>query len=335
MGWDKDLSMPCWKIYAASIVSVLFGFILTLILIRIYNYFTLKLCYSQTNLRGKTVIITGANSGIGKETALDMARREARVIMACRNLELAEKVKLQIIAETKNPNVIVRKLDLSSLKSVRQFAEEINKTESRLDILIHNAGVANTFRKGVTEDGLEVTMATNQYGPFLLTHLLIDLLKKSKPSRIVIVASDLYKLAKLNLSNANPVNGFPAYLYYVSKFANILFTLELAKRLEGTGVTANCLHPGLIDTGIWRNVPFPLNIPLWLIVKTCFKTPREGAQTTIYCAVSPALVCTNGKYFAECQESKLSENIKNELIAKKYWEICENLIQLKKDDPHI
>ncbi|KAK7573401.1 hypothetical protein V9T40_010592 [Parthenolecanium corni] len=334
MSWDKE-DEPSWRAYAANLITFFFGIILTLILIRIYNYLTLKLCYSQTNLRGKTVLITGANSGIGKETALDMARRDARVIMACRNTDKAEEAKKKIIMQTKNTDIVVRKLDLSCLKSVRQFAHEINQTEPRLDILIHNAGVANTFDKRITEDGLEVTMATNQYGPFLLTHLLIDLLKKSKPSRIVIVTSELYRFARLSLSNPNPIHGLPAYLYYVSKYANILFTLELAQRLEGSGVTANCLHPGMVDSGIWRNVPFPLNIPLWLIVKTCFKTAREGAQTTIYCAVSQALTCTNGKYFSECQETQLNTDVTDELQAKKYWEICENLVQLKINDPHI
>lgn len=334
MPWKED-DMAFYKICVTTIASFIFGFFFLLVLIRIYNYCTLKWCYSKTNLKGKTVIITGANSGIGKETAKNMAEREARVIMACRNVESAERVKDEIITATKNKNVVVQKLDLSSFKSIRNFAEIINKTESRLDVLIHNAGMANTFRKQVTEDGLEATMATNQFGPFLLTHLLIDLLKKSKPSRIVIVASSLYRLARVNLNNTNPLDTFPAYLYYVSKYANILFSLELARRLQGTGVTVNCLHPGLVDSGIWRNVPFPLNIPLWLIVKFCFKTPVEGCQTTVHCAVSQQLHVTTGKYFSECQDTELSSGVKDKALARKYWEICEKLVQLKETDPHI
>lgn len=136
------------------------------------------------------------------------------------------------------------KLDLSSLQSVREFAREFNAKESRLDVLIHNAGYANTFDKAVSVDGVELTMATNHFGPFLLTHLLIDLLKKAATARIVVVASSLYRLASVNLDNLNPVNGTPWYLYYSSKCCNIMFTTELAKRLEGTNITVNCLHPG-------------------------------------------------------------------------------------------
>ncbi|KAF6209264.1 hypothetical protein GE061_015009, partial [Apolygus lucorum] len=240
-------------------------------------------------------------ASIGYETALDIARRGARVVMACRNTETAAKAREEIAEKTKNSNVVVKKLDLSSLKSVREFAADINKNESRLDVLVHNAGMANTFEKKVTEDGLEITMATNMYGPFLLTHLLIDLLKKSKPSRIVIVASDLYKLANLDLENPNPINSLPAYLYYVSKRGNILWARELSRRLEGSGVTANFLHPGMIDSGIWRNVPFPLNLPLKVIVKVFFKTPEKGAQTTVHLAVSDELDDVNGKYFMDCR----------------------------------
>lgn len=136
------------------------------------------------------------------------------------------------------------KLDLSSMQSVREFARDFLAKETRLDVLIHNAGYANTFDKAVSIDGIELTMATNHYGPFLLTHLLIDILKKSAPARIVVVASSFYRLASVNLSNLNPIDGTPWHLYYVSKACNIMFTTELAKRLVGTNITVNCLHPG-------------------------------------------------------------------------------------------
>lgn len=135
--------------------------------------------------------------------------------------------------------------------------------------------------------------------------LLTDLLKKSTPSRIVIVASELYRIATLNLNNPNPTTTLPAYLYYVSKYANIVFTLELARRLEGSGVTANCLHPGMIDSGIWRSVPAPLSWGLQLIIKGFFKTPEQGAQTTIHLAVSDELEGVNGKYYLDCKVSLL------------------------------
>ncbi|KAK9501503.1 hypothetical protein O3M35_012215 [Rhynocoris fuscipes] len=309
-------------------------FIFITALLKLYNFITLGICKSDKKMNGKTVIITGANSGIGFETALDIAKRGARVIMACRDLERAQKARDEIVRKAKNENVVVRQIDLSSLKSVREFAQEINISEPRLDVLIHNAGVA-TFDKKITSDGLERTMATNQFGPFLLTHLLMDLLRRSKPSRIVIVASELYRFASVNLDNTNPVNGFPVYLYYVSKYANIMFTLELARRLEGTGITANCLHPGMIDSGIWRNVPFPLNLPLKFITKIFFKSPEEGAQTSVHLAVSDEVDGINGKYFMDCREHVLSRGVSDMARAKKYWELCEKHVQLRPEDPRI
>ncbi|XP_075218151.1 retinol dehydrogenase 14 [Lycorma delicatula] len=330
--WSPEIGV---KVYGQAAVALVAVIIVICTIVRIFTFLTLGVCKSKKQMNGKTVIVTGANSGIGKETVMDLARRGARVIMACRNLETASKVRAQIIEETKNKNVVLMKLDLSSLTSIRNFAQEVNRAESRLDVLIHNAGVANTFSKNTTSDGLEVTMATNQFGPFLLTHLLIDLLKRSAPSRIVVVASELYRFASINLDNPNPVNTLPAYLYYVSKYANILFALELAKKLQGTGVTANCLHPGMIDSGIWRNVPFPLNLPLKVIVKGFFKSPAQGAQTTIHCAVSDELDGVSGKYFLDCKEHGLSQGVQDPAVAKKYWEICERLVKLEPTDPRI
>ncbi|CAH0770698.1 unnamed protein product [Bemisia tabaci] len=321
-------------LYVLAAATVVLS-VLAVCLVQFYNYLTKGRCTSTKRMDGKTVIITGANSGIGKETAKELAKRGARVIMACRNLDSASKVRAEIVKTTNNQNVLLKRLDLSSLESVRDFADDINRTESRLDVLIHNAGVANTFGRKTTAEGLELTMATNQYGPFLLTHLLINLMKKSGPSRIVVVASSLYRLATLNLTNANPVSALPAYLYYVSKYANIVFTLELARRLKGTNVTANCLHPGMIDSGIWRNVPFPMNLPVKLIVKLFFKTPQEGAQTTIHLAVSDDVKNVSGKYFADCREAGLTTAIQDESFGKKYWEICEKLVQLKDSEPHL
>ncbi|XP_020298347.1 retinol dehydrogenase 14 isoform X1 [Pseudomyrmex gracilis] len=286
-------------------------------------------------MEGKTVIITGCTSGIGKETARDLAKRGARVIMACRNVESANQLKDEFVKESNNTNIVVRKLDLASLQSIREFAQQINQEERRLDVLVHNAGTAETFRKKITEDGLEMTMATNYFGPFLLTHLLIDLLKRSKPSRIVVVASELYRIARLNFNNINPTTTLPAYLYYVSKYADIVFTLELARRLVGTGVTANCLHPGMINSGIWRNVPAPLSWFLNIIIRAFFKTPQQAAQTTIYLVVSDEVNGVTGKYFMDCAEHRLSNAVKDSSKGKKLWELSEPLVKLRPSDPKI
>ncbi|EFN65472.1 Retinol dehydrogenase 14 [Camponotus floridanus] len=331
------ISIQTTLLYLA-IAIVLGGAILLVagvILLRLYIFYTLGICKSKSRMDGKTVIITGCTSGIGKETARDLAKRGARLIMACRNTDTANQLKDEFVKESNNNNIVVRKLDLSSLQSIREFARQINQEESRLDVLIHNAGTAETFRKKVTEDGLEMTMATNYFGPFLLTHLLIDLLKQSKPSRIVVVASELYRIASLNLNKINPTTTLPAYLYYVSKYADIVFTLELARRLEGSGVTANCLHPGMIDSGIWRNVPAPLSWFVYLITKTFFKTPVQGAQTTIHLAVSDELNGISGKYYMDCAERGLSNAVKDPAKGKKLWELSEPLVKLQSSDPKI
>ncbi|KAI4491511.1 hypothetical protein M0804_002903, partial [Polistes exclamans] len=296
---------------------------------------------SNKKMKDKTVIITGCTAGLGKETAKRLAKKGAKVIMACRNVDAANTIKEEIVKETENSNVIVRKLDLASLQSIRNFAELINKEESRLDVLIHNAATVQFLKNKITEDDLEITMATNHYGPFLLTHLLIDLLKQSQPSRIVILSSVVYKFGSLNLNNPNPTNSFlPVRHYFTSKYGNLMFTLELARRLEGTGVIANCLHPGIIDTGIWRKTP---NILYW-IVKCIIIIPlritlEEGAERIIYLAESEEINGVSGKYFVKYYrhfaKNSLTTIIRNPDLSKRFWEISERLVKLQPTDPKI
>ncbi|XP_065155144.1 retinol dehydrogenase 14 isoform X1 [Atheta coriaria] len=329
--WGIGLCSACLLLLGAACV---FGVAL-IVLLKLYAQYTCGYYRGNAKMDGKTVIVTGGNGGIGKETARELAKRGARVILACRNIETGNIAKEEIVKDSKNDNVIVKKLDLSSFASIREFAADINRTEPKLHVLIHNAGTAET-RSKVSEDGLELTMATNHYGPFLLTHLLIDLLIRTRSARIVVVASELYRLASLNLSKLNPVDAFlPAYLYYVSKYANICFTNELARRLEETGVTANCLHPGMIDSGIWRNVPAPLSWPLMLIVKGFFKTPVQGCQTSVYLACSEEVEGVTGKYFMDCKERGLSSGAADMNKAKKLWEASEEYVKLKETDPKI
>lgn len=162
------------------------------------------------------------------------------------------------------------------------------------------------------------------------------MLKKSAPSRIVVVASELYRFASLDLNKINPASSWcPAYYYYVSKYANICFTLELARRLEDTNVTANCLHPGMIDSGIWRNVPFPLNLPLKLIVNGFFKTPPQGCQTSVFLTCSEEVEGATGKYFMDCAERELNRGVRDKSKAKKLWELSEKFTNLRTTDPKI
>ncbi|KAG8174234.1 hypothetical protein JTE90_016585 [Oedothorax gibbosus] len=279
-------------------------------------------------MEGKVIIVTGANSGIGFETAKDLARRKGRVILACRDKTRGTNAAESIIRETGNTNVVMRQLDLSSLDSVRKFAADVNAAEERLDVLIHNAGTV--LKTEWTKDNLEVQFATNHFGPFLLNHLLLDLLKKSAPSRIVVLSSVIHHLAPLVLDldnlNSEKYTMHPMLVYASTKFANILWVQELARRLRGTGVTANVLHPGVVYTNLawnmWKDFfVFLLKLSVYLFEKNA----REGAQTTIYLAVADEVQNVSGKYFADCKRVWVSPFAKNEEKATKLWEVSEKL----------
>ncbi|RUS78951.1 hypothetical protein EGW08_013292, partial [Elysia chlorotica] len=197
----------------------------------------------RETVAGKTVVVTGSNTGIGKETVKELAMRGGRIIMACRNTEKGELARQEIVEETRNEQVVVRELDLGSLESVRNFARDFNETESRLDILINNAGVM-ACPKALTKDGLEMQIGTNHFGHFLLTNLLLDKLKACSPSRIVIVSSIGHAYGKINFNDLNSEKTYGEFVAYnQSKLANVLHALELSSRLKGTGVTVNSLHP--------------------------------------------------------------------------------------------
>ena len=222
------------------------------------RYFDGGVCTSKARLDGKTVIITGANTGIGKETAIDLARRGARVILACRSVERGEKAAVEVRERSGNENAVFRQLDLSSLASVRQFSAKILEEEPRIDILINNAGVMMCpYSK--TADGFEMQFGTNHLGHFLLTNLLLDRIKEAPSGRIINVSSLAYRFGKINFDDLNSQQSYSETgAYSQSKLANILFTRSLAKRLEGTNVTANCLHPGAVATELQRHVAWPL-----------------------------------------------------------------------------
>uniref|UniRef100_A0A667YAV8 Zgc:153441 n=1 Tax=Myripristis murdjan TaxID=586833 RepID=A0A667YAV8_9TELE len=287
-------------------------------------------CHSQAKLHGKTVVITGANTGIGKETALDMARRGARVVMACRDLSKAEQAASEIRQATGNSEVLVRHLDLSSLRSVRHFSTELRAAEKRLDILINNAGVM-MCPKMLTDDGFEMQLGVNHLGHFLLTNLLLELLKSSAPSRVVTVSSVVHDRGKIHFDDLHfertPYS--PLTSYRQSKLANILFTRELASRTRGSGVTCLCLHPGVIRSELGRHVEtrWPaaaalLRLPALLLMKT----PREGAQTSIYCAVTPGLEEHSGCYFSDCRVKRPAPEARDDLTARRLWDVSARLV---------
>ncbi|KAK4886867.1 hypothetical protein RN001_003138 [Aquatica leii] len=291
---------------------------------------------SYTCLVGKTAIVTGSNTGIGFYTAQDFAKRGAKVILACRNKDRAENAKKKIIGNTGNLNVFIELVDFSSLTSVRNFAKKINSTENRLDILVNNAGII-TFEDTTTEDGLSTSMQVNYLGPFLLTMLLIDLLKKTESSRIINVSSVTSHLGQPKPNNLNYfTTSFISQLFYINyantKLCIILWTNELARKLKGTGVTANSLHPGLISTEIIRNPSTFLFVMLKIANLIFLKSPEEGAQTTIYAAVSKQLQNVSGQYFDNCKISNPPKLALDVALAKEIWKNSEVLIKLTTEE---
>lgn len=245
----------------------------------------------------------------------------------------------KIAAESENDKILLHRVDLSSLQSVRKFCAKIIDTETKIDILIHNAGYyGGFFNKAVSVDGIEYTMATNYYGPFLMTILLMDLLRKSAPCRIVMVGSKIHSLSFLNPtveSHLNPISYWNQFsLYCNSKFAGILFTFELARRLTGSGVTVNALHPGSVDTEIWRNYSFPMNI-VARIFRIFMKPLEEGIQTILFVALSTNLGEVSGKYFRDCRSVKAHKNAYNEEWQKIMWEESKHIAGVRSDDPVI
>nr|XP_046269063.1 dehydrogenase/reductase SDR family member 13-like [Scatophagus argus] len=305
------------------------------------SYFLLHLtvlklprCKSTAKLHGKTALVTGANTGIGKTTAMDLARRGARVILACRDRRRAEAAVQEIIQETGNNQVIFMQLDLASLQSVRSFADDFLRSESRLDLLINNAGLING---GKTEDGFGMIFGVNHLGHFLLTVLLLDRLKASGPSRVVTVASKAYRMGKVDFNcltthkdldlGGNDYQLFKKYCH--SKLCNILFTYELAKRLQGTSVTCYSLHPGAIKTEIGRHGGFWWNLILTPIVFLLFVDAESGAQTTLHCALEQGIEPLSGHFFSRCAPLlNIESKARDDAAAKKLWELSESFCGL-------
>ena len=237
-----------------------------------------------------------------------------------------------LLKKTGSKNVVLKQLDLASLKSIREFAEYINKNEPHLHVLINNAGTLGPSKRMMTRDGFEMSMGVNHLGHFLLTNLLLDLLKKSTPSRIVVLSSVGHEMftTKMKFDNINSETIYEQWdAYGQSKLANILFTRELAKRLEGTGVTVNSLHPGFIMTRIFGNLGFFSYWFYWKPLSLVFgKTVQQGAQTTIHLAVSEEVEGVTGLYFDNCKQKEPSKAAQDDEDAKKLWEISTDLVGL-------
>jgi NAD(P)-dependent dehydrogenase (short-subunit alcohol dehydrogenase family) len=277
-------------------------------------------------MKDKLVLITGANSGIGKETARGLAAMGATIIMACRNLGKAELVRDTLIEETGNAGVSVLRVDLASLESIRTFAQEFAAAYTHLDVLINNAGTFCTSRQE-TEDGFERTMGTNHLGPFLLTHYLLPHLMRAPAARIVNVSSAAAFFGKIDLDDLQMTKsygmaGFRAYA--ASKLANVLFTQELAQRLEGTRTTVNAVHPGEVNTNIWPDSNW-----FWRLVdriQSRFRiNAEEGARTVIFAAASADVEGVTGKFLSDERVSEVKGNCRDVTLQKAVWQASERL----------
>ncbi|XP_030348213.1 retinol dehydrogenase 12-like [Strigops habroptila] len=288
-----------------------------------------------TDLSGRTVIVTGANSGIGKCVALELARRNARTILACRNRERGQAAVEEIRAATGNAAVVLRELDTGSLASVRAFARAVLQEEPRLDVLVHNAGVTG-LPFTMTPEGLEQTFATNYLGPFLLTNLLLELLKASAPACVVTVSSFRHRVGTADtrfLTGQRRHHGTDT-AYNSSKLMGVLFSTELARRLQGTGVTSNAANPGLVSTNIMQNFNWIFRA-LFTLIRPFMKSAAQGALSTIYCAVSEEAAGITGKYFnSDCALELPSAAARDARLAQELWDESERLTGLSRSPQH-
>ncbi len=276
-------------------------------------------------MEGKICLITGANSGIGKATAIGLAKLNATIVMLCRDKNRGEIAQKEIIELTGNKKVDLLLCDLSSHEDIRKFVSEFKNKYQNLHVLINNAGVMKK-RGSLSPDGFEMNFAVNHLAPFLLTNLLLDILKESAPSRIINVSSAAHRMAKLDFDDLQSENKKLRLMriYGISKLALMLFSYELSRRLEGTMVTVNTVHPGMVATNLGRD----MSNSGQGFGKRFFKKPREGAETSVYLASSPEVEGITGKYYTKKRQKNSSKKSYNEEDAKRIWEISTEMTKL-------
>jgi len=286
----------------------------------------------MSELEGKVCIVTGSNSGIGKETATALSQMGATVIMAVRNLERGETAKGEIVTHCINAKIECMTLDLLSNESIKAFAREFQARYDRLDVLVNNAGAA-FHKRGISADGFEKTLAVNFLGPFLLTHELLPLLKSSAPSRIINLSSGLHSSGQIDLDDLQSerrYNGMQAYRN--AKLMILLYTYELARRLEGTGVTANVVQPGFAATNLMTNMGAFRYRVMDKMVRRFQISAKEGAKTSAYVASSPELAGVNGKYFDKKEIAQSSEASYDRELQQRLWKVAEGMLCIKEDE---
>ena len=275
----------------------------------------------MSSMKEKICMITGASSGIGEITARELARMGASVILVCRDKQKAEVSRLKTIEATGNKNIELLICDLSSQKQIHQMCTEYKHGHDRLHVLINNAAIVPNNRT-VTEDGIETQLAVNHLAPFLTTHLLLDVLRASAPARVITVSSGMHKTSSLDFNDLQSARKYKSMrVYAMTKLCNILFTYELAHRLEGTKVTANTLTPGFTNTNLGRDFP-PFSR---FMMKFLGKKSEEGAVPLTHLASAPEFERTTGKYYDGIKEAKSSSLSYDKGVAARLWAFSEKL----------
>lgn len=278
-----------------------------------------------SSLQGKTVLVTGATSGIGKQTALALAGLGARVVLVARNPERGAPALAEVQAAGGTAELLCA--DFSSLAEVRGLAQTFLARHPTLHVLVNNAGATYMERK-VSADGFELSFAANHLAPFLLTHLLLPALKAAKAARVVNVSSVVHRTTHLDFDDLQSEKHYGGlHAYAKSKLANILFTYELARRLAGSGVTSNCLHPGIVATGFGQNQPGFFKA-LFAFASPLFVSPATGARTQVFLAASPEVEGVTGHYFVRCKKARSSKYSYDLEVARHLWEVSAELAGL-------
>ena len=281
---------------------------------------------TSPSMTGKTVLITGGTGGIGKAAAIGLASMGARVGITGRDRTRAERAATEIKAESGNPVVDVFVADLSSQGEIRRMADEVLSAYPRLDVLVNNVGGFWAHRH-VTSDGLEHTFALNHLAPFLLTSLLLERLTASAPARVVTVASGAQSMGKIDFGDLMGERDYSGQrAYNQSKLANVMFTYELARRLEATNVTATALHPGMTNTAFSSEDPARAMAPVVFVARPFMRSAKKGAETVVYLASSAAVEGVTGSYYANRKAKKSNQSSYDREITGKLWQVSANLV---------
>lgn len=278
-------------------------------------------------MRGKVCIVTGANSGIGRVTARELARRGARVLMVCRSKERGEEARQALVRESGSEALELFLADLSSLDQVRRVAREIEDAHQSVDLLVNNAG-ALLSRKSQSPDGFEATLATNHLGPFLLTNLLLDALRAGGSSRVVTVSSAVHIVGEVRIDKLD--GGWPylgLQVYANTKLMNILFTAELARRLQGSGVRCNSVHPGVVASHFGLGRPGIISL-FYRVSRPFIRSAEKGAETVLFLATSPQVGEVTGRYFYNCKPGFTARAARDMDLARRLWQKSEELVGL-------